>query len=429
MIDGSVRDARRRTDVIVIGAGHAGLAMSRCLARAGIEHVILERGEVANTWKTERWDSLRLLTPNWQSRLPDYGYEGDDPDGFRDMAQTIAFIEGYAQRTSPPVHTGTPVSAVRPADGGYELDTPHGGWSCRALVLATGAFNLPSIPAHAAAIGPGVQQVNALLYRNPAQLAPGGVLVVGAAATGVQLAEELARAGRQVTLSVGEHVRVPRLYRGRDIQWWMDAIGLQDQRHDAVDDILRARNVASLQLAGHPDRHTIDLNTLQALGVRCVGRLAGGSDGRLLFSGSLRNVCDLADLKLNRLLRSIDAWIDASGLAGAVEPAQPPAPTVVDASPTLSLDLRRAGIGSVLWATGFRPDHSWLHVPVFDARGRIQHDGGVARAPGLYLMGLPFMRRRKSSLIDGAGDDARELSAHIAQYLAGAHAVPQPATT
>jgi putative flavoprotein involved in K+ transport len=408
-----------RVAVVVIGAGQSGLAMSWWLAKRSIDHVVLERGEVANTWRTERWDSLRLLTPNWLSRLPGYGYEGDDPDGFRTMSETVAFLERYAEMVAAPLRTHTPVTAVRRAAAGYEVVTDRGVWRSDAVVIATGAFNRPSIPALASAIPHSIATLSAMQYRNPEQLEQGGVLVVGASASGAQIADEIQRSGRPVTLAVGEHVRVPRTYRGRDILWWMDAAGILDERYDQVDDITRARSVASFQLAGFPDGRTIDLNSLTALGVKLVGRLAGvNSEGKAQFSGSLRNVCALADLKMNRLLNGIDEWATQSGLDGqAVEP-QRYAATAVEESPPLLLDLTRGRIKTIVWATGFSPDYSWLQVPVLDAKGNIRHDGGVvSEAPGLYLLGTPFLRRRKSSLIDGAGDDARELSAHLASYL------------
>jgi putative flavoprotein involved in K+ transport len=245
------------------------------------------------------------------------------------------------------------------------------------------------------------------------------VLVVGASATGVQIAEEIQRSGRPVTLAVGEHIRMPRRYRGRDIQWWMDAAGILDQRYDEIDDLARARAVPSLQLAGYPDYRSLDLNSLTALGVKLIGRLAGARDGKAQFSGSLRNQVALSDLKMNRLLDTLDAWAAANGVADEVEPPQRFEPTRVEAAPPLWLDLNRGEIRTIVWATGYRPDYSWLDVPVLDRKGRIRHDGGVVDSPGMYLMGVQFMRRRKSALIDGAGDDARDLSAHIACFLGG----------
>lgn len=398
--------------------------MSRCLSRRSIDHVILERGEVASSWKTERWDSLRLLTPNWQSRLPGYGYAGDDPGGFRTMAQTVAFLERYAEVISAPVHTHTAVTRVRRTEEGYTIETNRGEWHSRVVVLASGACNLASVPALAQAVPPAVRTLTPTQYRNPGQLDDGGVLIVGASATGVQLADEIQRSGRPVTLSAGEHVRVPRHYRGRDIQWWMDAAGVLDQRYDEVDDLNRARNVPSLQLAGYPDHRDVDLNALGALGVRLVGRLAGIREGKAQFSGSLPNVAALADLKLSRLLDLIDDWGSRNPAGADLPPPYRPERTRIPASPLLSLDLARGEIRTIVWATGFRPDYSWLDVPVFDRKGRLRHDGGVVESPGLYLMGAQFMRRRKSALIDGAGDDARDLSAHAASYLGGTLVAP-----
>jgi len=406
-----------RVTTVVIGAGHAGLAMSHCLTARSIDHVILERGEVANSWKTERWDSLRLLTPNWMSRLPGYQYEGDDPDGFLTMPETIAFIERYAGAISAPVRTRTRVTSATRLDDGYLVATDNGEWRCRSLVVATGACNVPALPPVAEALPPAIQALTSREYRNPGRLEPGGVLVVGASASGTQIAEEIQHSGRPVTLAVGEHIRSPRVYRGRDIKWWMDAAGVLDDRYDEVDDIGRARNVPSLQLAGSKDRRTVDLNRLTGLGVRLVGRLAGIADGNAQFSGSLRNQCELSDLKMNRLLERIDAWATEHGLDGEVDPPQRFEPTRVDASPPLGIDLRRGEIRTVVWATGFHPDYSWLQAPVLDRKGRIRHDGGIVESPGMYLLGIPFLRRRRSSLIDGAASDARDLADHLARYL------------
>ena len=394
--------------------------MSHCLAARGIDHVLLERGEVANTWRTERWDTLRLLTPNWQSRLPGFGYQGDDPDGFRTMPETIAFIARYAEVISAPVRTGTTVTAVRRTESGYQVATDQGEWRCRTLVLASGGCNIARVPAHAEAVPPRIAMLTPVQYRNPDQLDQGGVLVVGAAATGVQLADEIHRSGRPVTLAVGEHVRAPRLYRGKDLLWWMDATGLHDERYDEVEDIVRARRLPSFQLVGTPARTTLDLNALTGIGVKRIGRLAGINDGKAQFSGSLRNMCALADLKMRRLLDTFDEWASENGLDGEVEAPQRFAPTVIEDAPPLGMDLTGGGIRTIIWATGFRPDYSWLDVPVLDRKGLVRHDGGIVEAPGLYLMGMQFLRRRKSTLIDGAGDDARDLSAHLAAYLAGA---------
>jgi len=403
---------------VVIGAGHAGLAMSRCLADRVIDHVVLERGEVAHTWRTERWDSLRLLTPNWQSRLPGFDYNGNDPDGYRTLPEVIDFIANYAKAIRAPVRTNTTVTSVRSTEAGYLVRTDQGDWRCRAVVLASGACNVARLPTFANLVPPSIAILTAKEYRNPGQLADGGVLVVGASSSGTQIASEIHRSGRPVILSVGEHIRAPRVYRGKDLEWWMDAAGVLDERYDEVDDIARARRVPSLQLAGTPDRSTLDLNALTEIGVKLVGRLAGiTEDGKAQFAGSLRNMCALSDLKMGRLLDLIDQWARENGFDDGAWPSHRLPPTRVEEAPPLGLDLAAGKVKTIIWATGYRPDYSWLEVPVLDRRGMIRHDGGVVCSPGMYLIGSQFLRRRKSALIDGAADDARDLSAHLASYL------------
>jgi putative flavoprotein involved in K+ transport len=394
--------------------------MSACLSERAIDHVVLERGQVANSWRTERWDSLTLLTPNWQSRLPGYGYQGDDPDGYRTMPETIDFIDSYARVIAAPVRTETTVTSVRPANPGYVVVTDQGEWRCQTVVLASGACNIPRVPALAEAVPSHIATLTPDRYRNPDQLEDGGVLMVGASATGTQLADEIHRSGRPVTLSVGEHIRAPRVYRGKDIEWWMDAAGVHDERYDEIEDIKRARKVPSLQLAGTPGRTTLDLNALTDIGVKLIGRLAGINDGKAQFSGSLRNQCALSDLKMGRLLDTFDEWATDNGLDGEVEAPHRLPPTRVEDAPPLGMNMTDGAIRTIVWATGFRPDFSWLDVPVLDRKDQVRHDGGVVtESPGLYLMGMQFLRRRKSALIDGAGPDARDLGAHLASYLDG----------
>jgi putative flavoprotein involved in K+ transport len=408
----------RTTTTVIIGGGQAGLAMSRCLSERSIDHVVLERAEVANSWRHGRWDSLRLLTPNWLSRLPGYQYAGDDPDGFMTMPEVVRYIASYATAISAPVEAHTEVTSVRVAGDGYVVTTTNGEWRAPTVVLASGPYNRPAVPDVAGALPSQITSITPDQYRNPGQLEDGGVLVVGAAATGIQFADEIQRSGRPVTLSVGHHVRLPRTYRGLDIMRWLDAAGVLDERYDEVDDIVRARNVASFQLVGSPARATIDLNALQQLGVRIVGRLGGITpEGTAQFSGSLLNQCTLADLKLGRLLDSLDEWAVSSGLDDEVAPPERFAPTEVPESPPLLVRLASSGIRTVIWATGYKPEYPWLHVPVLDAKGWVRHDGGVTPSPGLYLMGATFLRRRKSTFIDGVGPDARDISEHLAAYL------------
>jgi putative flavoprotein involved in K+ transport len=384
---------------------------------------VLERGEVASSWRHERWDSLRLLTPNWLSRLPGVDYDGDDPDGYMTAAEVAELIARFAVSTRAPVRTGTSVTALRRVESGYRVTTDHGELEARAVVIASGACNRPVVPAFAAAVPPGVEQLTPFTYRNPDGVADGGVLVIGASATGVQIAAELRASGRPVTISVGEHVRMPRTYRGRDVLWWMHASGLWDQRYDEVDDLTRARSLPSPQLVGTAERTTLDLNALTADGVELVGRWASVRDGHALFSGGLRNVFSLADLKLRRMLDGFDDWAHTAGIDDAVDPSTRLAPTEPPRSPRWQLDLRSGEIRTIVWATGFRPDYSWLDVPVLDAKGRLRHHGGTVASPGLYALGLPVLRRRKSTFIHGIEDDAREvvddLAAGLGPTLAG----------
>jgi putative flavoprotein involved in K+ transport len=308
------------------------------------------------------------------------------------------------------------VTSVRRTDDGYRVVTDHGEIDCRTVVIASGACNRPVVPPFAAAVPSSVVQVTPFDYRGPEQLPDGGVLVVGASATGVQLAAELRASGRPVTLSVGEHVRLPRTYRGRDVLWWMAESGIWDQRHDEVDDLERARRLPSPQLVGTPERRTLDLNALTELDVELLGRWATIRDGEALFSGGLRNVFSLADLKLTRLLDGFDEWARTNGRDADVGEPERLAPTGVPASNRLRLDLRTGEIASIVWATGFRPDYSWLDVPVVDGKGHLRHQGGVVDSPGLYALGLPVLRRRKSTFIHGIEDDAREVIAHLLDF-------------
>ena len=417
---GSAPRAIERLTTVVIGAGHAGLAASRFLGGRSLDHVVLERGEVANSWRHERWDSLRLLTPNWQSGLPGLPYDGPDPDGYMTSAEVADHIARYAVHARAPLRTGTNVTSVRRVEHGYRVTTSNGELEAPTVLIASGACNLPSVPAFAEAVPPEIVQLTPFEYRSPAELPDGGVLVVGGSATGVQLADELRRSGRPVTLATGELVRLPRTYRGRDILWWMDASGLWAERYDEIDDLPRARRLPSPQLVGTPERVTLDLNALTASGVEVVGRWATLRDGRALFSGGLRNVLALSDLKLGRLLGVLDEWAVAEGVDSDVADPERLEPTAAPRSPRWELDLRSGEIRTIVWATGFRPDYHWLDVPVLDWNGRLRHDGGAVDSPGLYALGLPVLRRRKSTFIHGIEDDARDVVEHLRGYLARA---------
>jgi putative flavoprotein involved in K+ transport len=407
----------RRTEAVVIGGGQAGLAMSRCLAGCGVDHVVLERGRVAERWRSQRWDSLRLLTPNWQSRLPGFRYEGPDPDGYMSMSQVVDFLGRYARSFAAPVEEATSVLAVEPAGTGYRVTTDRGDWEAPSVVVATGHCDTPVVPGIARDLPDGVAQVVPASYRNPGQLPEGRVLVVGASATGVQLADEIHASGRPVTLAVGRHTRLPRVYRGRDILWWLDTMGVFDEGTDDVFDLDISRNQPSLQLVGRPDHATLDLPTLQSRGVRLVGRAEGATDDRVFFSDDLVAHTAAADARLARLIQRIDIFAAHTGLESQVGPPEPFQPFFWPAPAPTEIDLREEGIRTVVWATGFRRLYPWLKVPVLDERGEIRHAGGVTPVPGLYVIGLYFLRRRKSSFIDGVGQDAMELATHLAAHL------------
>jgi putative flavoprotein involved in K+ transport len=401
-----------RTTVVIVGAGQAGLAISHCLTNRSIDHVLLERGSVANSWRAERWDSLRLLTPNWLTRLPGGGYRGPDAEGYMTATEVAAFLDAYADSTCAPVITEAEVTSIRSVAHGFDVRTSQGTWTCRAVVVAAGAASTASIPSLAECLPRWVQQISPIEYRNPAGIDSGPVLVVGASASGVQIADELQRAGRHVTLSVGDHVRVPRQYRGQDIHWWMDAIGLLDERIEEMDDAVRARALPSLQLIGTGERRDLDLNSLMDIGVVPVGRLVGLRDTDAQCSGSLANLVRAADLKQSRLLDRIDEFATVHGLDAAA------APTRVRSAQNI-VDLRP--VRTVVWATGFRPSWPWLDGELFHrvrgARGALRHDRGVVDVPGMFVLGLPFMRHRTSSFIDGVGADALALADEIADHL------------
>lgn len=400
---------------VIIGAGQCGLAMSRELSRRSVDHVVLERGRTGNSWHAERWDSLRLLTPNWMSAPPGHSYGGVDPDDFMSCADFAASLERAAALDGAPVRQETTVLSLDAFGSGYRVQTDQGAIICDSAVVATGECARPRIPAFAKELPHSVVQLTPQSYKRPADIPAGGTLVVGASASGLQIARELAGAGRQVTLSVGNHLRLPRRYRGADILWWMHRLGVFNALHTGSDDLDRLRRLPSLPLAGDPSGATLDLNSLQDLGVEIVGRLATVTDGVAWFSGSLANLCASADLKLVRLLDRIDAFADRRNLCDEAS-SRPPA-TRLPASPRLSQSFQKSGTTSVIWATGYEPDHRWINLPVFDGKGRIRHHGGVV-GDGIYAMGLRYLRTARSSHIAGAARDARALALHLAAGLA-----------
>ncbi|MFN4141980.1 FAD-dependent oxidoreductase [Aestuariivirga sp.] len=400
----------RRTTTVIIGAGHSGLAMSHELSRRSLDHVVIERGRIGESWLSQRWESMRLLTPNWMNGVS--GQAVRDPDGYMTAVDFAGLLSRAAAATSAPVMTHTEVISVRTWGDGHIVQTDQGAIACDSVVLATGAFALPRLPACGNGFPASIMQVPALSYRKPDQLPEGAVLVVGASASGLQIARELALAGRRVKLAVGQHGRLPRCYRGSDILMWMHLTGVLDVPFTKVEDLARVRSLPSLPLLGDPAQHDVDLNSLQALGVEIVGRLAAVTGGKAWFSGSLAHVCAAADLKMNRLLDRIDAWIESKGIGEFVEPPERLPPTMVPGSPVLSADLSGGALAAVIWATGAAPDHSFVEEDVFDAKGRIRHEGGIV-GNGLYVMGLPYQRTARSSHISGAGREARAFARRL----------------
>ena len=413
-----------RTDTIVIGAGQAGLAASACLTNAGVDHIVLERGAVAERWRNERWASLRLLTPNWMTRLPGHAYDGDDAHGFMHKDEVTSFLTQYSRRIAAPIRTQAPVHRVTRDGSGFLVESGNGTFRARSVILATGACDLPRLPGWASRLAPRIQQVTTRDYIHAGQIGPGGVLVVGASATGVQLAEEMRLAGHDVTIAAGRHMPLPRRYRGRDIMSWLDASGVLTEARDSKVSSARALHHPSLQLIGSAARRDISLASLARLDVRPVSRVLGAEGGKLLLSGDLQSEITAARAGADKVLRRIDGYVEASCIAAPAARRVASAPFVPGRHETLDLD--RAGIRTIVWATGFRRDYSWLKLPVLDAAGELIETGGVTAIPGLYALGLPFMRRRNSSFIDGVGQDAREIVQHLAAHL-GARPLPQAA--
>jgi putative flavoprotein involved in K+ transport len=403
---------------VVIGAGQAGLAMSYCLSELGVDHVVIERGKLAQRWRSQSWDSLTLLTPNWMTRLPGFQYDGDDPDGFMSVPDLIMLFEGYAALSRAPIVSDTSVTRVVRTGERFRVITDRGAWSAESVVIATGYCDLPAVPAASLGLAASIAQIVPANYRRAAQLPPGGVLIVGASSTGVQLADEIQQSGRQVTLAVGRHLRLPRRHRGRDILWWLDTLGVLGKPVEDVHAIEVSRHQPSLQLVGRSDHSSLDVGMLQERGVRLVGRVLGISGYEVRLADDLIASTAAADIKMAEILTRIDRHIAASGLpAEDSEPFRSTWPLTTSAPERL--DLKSEGIQTVIWATGCRRAYPWLQVPVLDRRGEIVHSGGFTPAFGLYVLGMNFQRRRNSSFIDGVGADAWKIAEQIASSVAG----------
>ena len=407
----------KQTDVIVIGGGQAGLAMSRCLSARGVDHVVLERGRIGERWRSERWDSLHLLTPNSHSALPGRPHAGADPDGFLAAAEFADYLDDYAAAIDAPVAAGVEVTAIETDGSRYCLTTTAGCWQSRAVVVATGACGAPFVPPMAERLPPSIQQILPRDYRSPDQIASSGVLVVGASSTGLQLAEEIHASGRHVILAVGDHTRTPRRYRGHDIYACMDAAGILDDRAEDAWSLESGHRQPSLQLVGRPDHRNLDLGVLQNRGVQLFGRLASIDGCKLGFKDDLAATTARSHERMMRVLDRIDAFVAERGLEHEY-PASPPIPRFSASGSPTELDLFREGVRSVVWATGYVERFPWIKLPVLNRQGEIIHRLGVTAMPGLYVLGLTFQRRRRSHFIDGVGLDAEEIAGLVCRHLA-----------
>ena len=386
-------------DVAVIGGGQAGLTMSHALSKRGIPHVVLERHRVAERWRSERWDSLRFQFPNWALRLPDFPYTGDKPDEYAPRDDVVQFLEAYAAFIDAPVRTGVTVHRLRRNAEGFELTCDDGPMTARNVVIATGPYQQTVVPPAADGLG-GMPQFTASDYRNPAQLPEGGVLVVGAGASGCQIAEELLDSGRSVYLSVGTHRRAPRRYRGRDFIWWINALGWDDRIADSG-----AARQPPLVISGANGGRTVDLRAYAAAGMVLLGRFSGAHDGIAAFAPDLAGSLAIGDASYAGFITAADAFDGGTGTEpGEIHPDPP--------EPPGTLNLRAAGIGSVIWATGYRYDFGWIELDVFTA-GEPIHKRGVTNAPGAYFLGLPLLHKTKSSFLSGVGEDADYLAEQI----------------
>jgi putative flavoprotein involved in K+ transport len=400
-----------KTDTLVVGGGQAGLAMSEHLSRAGVPHIVLERGRIAERWRSERWDSLVMNGPAWHDRFPGLEFEGEDPDGFPGKERVADYFEAYAAKFEAPVRCGVEVLSVERNAGraGFTARTSAGEIEAQRIVAATGPFQKPVVPAIVPE-GAGVAQMHSTGYRNPGALPEGAVLVVGAGSSGVQIADELLRAGREVYLSVGPHDRPPRAYRGRDFVWWLGVLG----KWDAAAPPKGAEHV-TIAVSGARGGETVDFRRLAARGMRLVGRTEAWGDGKLRFGGDLGENIARGDANYLSVLDEADAYVARNSLDLPEEPEArriDPDPDCVT-HPMRELDLAAAGVGTIIWATGFAVDYGWLKVDAFDETGKPVHQRGVSPEQGVYFLGLPWLSRRGSSFIWGVWHDARFVADQI----------------
>jgi putative flavoprotein involved in K+ transport len=402
-----------RHDIVVIGGGQAGLAMSYCLRESGREHIVLERARVAERWHTERWDSLAFQFPNWAVRLPGYCYEGDGPDGFANYREIARFVEDYARAIDAPVRCGAEVISLsqEPGSSRFRVATRENVIEAAHVVIATGPFQRSATPACSAELPSRIFQVHANRYQDPAQLPPGAVLVVGSGASGCQIAEELYQCGRTVYLSVSRHRRNPRRYRGRDLTWWAIDLGIMDT---PIDRFPNRKYPPSLVITGVNGGHDIDVRRFAADGVIVLGRLLGVAGDVAAFDDHAEELLAFADEAYKNFEKAADAYMLAKGLDLPEATKPETAPAAAPVAPIATVNLREANITSVIWGTGYRFDFDWIKLPVLDERGAPVQERGVTSVPNAYFLGLHWMHTFKSGVIFGVGDDAAYLAEHIA---------------
>lgn len=409
-----------RVSVAVVGGGQAGLSTSWYLTRDGVDHVVLEAQTLGHEWRDRRWDNFTLVTPNWHCRLPGYAYDGPDPDGFMTRDEVVDWLSGYAPTFDPPVREHTAVTALTERDGGGFVLTcagPDGEevWETDHVVVATGGYHLPIVPPWAAALDESITQLQSADYRNASSLPDGGVLVVGSGQSGAQIAEDLHLEGRQVHLALGDAPRVARFHRGRDVMTWLADMGLYDTPVAQYPGGVAAREKTNHYVTGRDGGRDIDLRQFALEGMRLYGLLDDGRGTSLSFRPTLRAALDGADAVYTSINRDIDRYVDAQGVEAP--PAAPYEPVWEPSEEPTSLDLLAAGVTSVVWAIGYRPDYRWVKVGVFDGTGRPTHTRGVTAVPGLYFLGLPWLHTWGSGRFHGIARDAE----HVAGCITGAH--------
>lgn len=406
---------KRHYSCIVVGGGQAGLSVSYCLKQRGVEHVVLDRNPVGHAWRSERWDSFCLVTPNFQCRLPGHSYSGADPQGFMVKEEIVAFVEEYVRKTQPPLQTGVDVHAIRAEAllGGCTLETSEGEISADHVVIATGGYHTPLIPPFASQLPGAVQQLSSRDYKNPRELPEGDVLVVGSGQSGCQIAEDLHLAGRSVHLCLGDAPRSPRRYRGKDVVTWLEEMGYYDTPVDGRPDSDTTREKTNHYVTGRDGGREIDLRRFATEGVKLYGFLENIADSACHFRADVAQRLNDADNVYNGIRKLVDDHIAKARISAPTEPPYVPC-WQPDSSPT-RLDLREAGITSVIWAIGFRPDFSFIRAPVFDGRGLPFHHRGITTLPGLYFLGLPWLHTWGSGRFAGIAKDAEHLANHVAR--------------